>query len=206
MAEGYRLIKLAPFDGVYWEDLAKDDVRRKFTNGIDCILACREAIGPDAKLMIDCHWRFDEKTALDVLRALEPAKLWWAECLVSERAEYHAALHRVRRFAEERGVLLVGGERQVGVLGFEPIVRGRLLDVVMPDIKYAGGYGAMLEIARRTAQANIKLSPHNPTGPVCTLASLHVCAIAPNFLILERQSEVRLQRVGGTILWCICRE
>lgn len=124
-----------------------------------------------------------------MLRALEPAKLWWAECLVSERAEYHAALQRVRRFAEERGALLVGGERQVGVLGFEPIVRGRPLDVVMPDIKYAGGYGAMLEIARRTAQANIKFSPHNPTGPVCTLASLHVCAIAPNFLILERQSE-----------------
>jgi len=133
---------------VYREDFAQNEVRRKFANGIDCILACREAIGPDVMLMIDCHWRFDEKIALELLRALEPAKLWWAECLVSERAEHHAALQRVRRFAEERGMLLVGGERQVGVLGFEPIIRRRLLDVVMPDIKYAGGYAAMREIAQ----------------------------------------------------------
>lgn len=189
LAEGYRAIKLAPFDGVHWEDLGRSEVRKRLANGIDCVLACREAIGPDVRLMIDCHWRFDEKSTQDVMRELEPARLFWAECMVSERAEFHPALQRLRRFAEERGVLLAGGERQVGVWGFEPIAQGRLLDVVMPDVKYAGGYSGLLAIARRTAQAGIKFSPHNPTGPVCTLASLHVCALAANFLILERQTE-----------------
>ena len=69
---------------------------------------------------------------------------------------------------------------------------GKLLDVVMPDVKYAGGYAETLRIAERAAKAGIAYSPHNPTGPVCTFASLHLCALAPNFLILERQSETSI--------------
>ena len=187
--EGYRAVKLAPFDGVHWEDLEKKNVRKKLQNGIDCVLACRDAVGHDVKVMIDCHWRFDEKTSCHILRELESAHLFWAECLVSERADFYPSLQRVRRFAEERGVLLAGAERQVGAWGFEPIAKGKLLDVVMPDIKYAGGYSAMLRIAERVSRSDMLFSPHNPTGPVCTLGSLHVCALVPNFLILERQSE-----------------
>ncbi len=189
VAEGYRAIKLAPFDGVHWEDMSRPEIKRQLDNGIACTLACRAAIGPDIKLMIDCHWRFDEKTALHVLRELGSAKLFWAECLISERADFHPVMRKVREFAEQQGVLLAGAERQVGIWGFEPIAQGHLLDVIMPDIKYCGGYRPMLHIANRAAQAGIRFSPHNPTGPVCTLGSLHICSVVPNFLILERQSE-----------------
>src|SRR6185503_17444338 len=69
----------------------------------------------------------------------------------------------------------------------EAIAQGKLLHVVMPDLKYAGGYAETLRIAQRMHHAGIAYSPHNPTGPVGTFASLHLCALAPNFLILERQ-------------------
>ena len=59
----------------------------------------------------------------------------------------------------------------------------------MPDIKYTGGYGGMLAVANRAHECGVRFSPHNPTGPVCNMGSLHVCSLAPNFLILERQSE-----------------
>lgn len=188
-AQGYTAFKLAPFDGVYWADLGDAAVKQKYRHALDCIFAVRDAIGPDAGVLIDCHWRFDEASALQLLRDLAPAKLFWAECLTSERAEHHAVLDRVRRTAEDMGVLIAGGERQVGVLGFEALVRGKLLDVVMPDIKYTGGYTGMLAVANRAHEFGVRFSPHNPTGPVCNLGSLHVCALAPNFLILERQSE-----------------
>ena len=57
----------------------------------------------------------------------------------------------------------------------------------MPDIKYAGGFAEMLRIADLTAAGGISLAPHNPTGPVCNMASVHACALARNFLILEYQ-------------------
>lgn len=188
-AQGYTAFKLAPFDGVYWADLGDAEVKKKYQHALDCIFAVRDAVGPGAGVLIDCHWRFDEPSALQLLRDLAPAKLFWAECLTSERAEHHSVLDRVRRAAENMGVLIAGGERQIGALGFEPLLRSRLLDVVMPDIKYTGGYTGMLAVARRAHECGVKFSPHNPTGPVCNMASLHACALAPNFLILERQSE-----------------
>jgi galactonate dehydratase len=57
----------------------------------------------------------------------------------------------------------------------------------MPDVKYAGGYGEMLRIAARCAQRGVHFAPHNPTGPVCNVASMHICAVAPAFLVLEHQ-------------------
>jgi galactonate dehydratase len=33
----------------------------------------------------------------------------------------------------------------------------------------------------------VGFSPHNPTGPVCHAASLHVCAVAPALQRLEMQ-------------------
>lgn len=189
VADGYSAIKIAPFDGVHWSELSEPAIRQRFDNGIAAVHAVREAVGPDIDVMIDCHWRFDESSAKTLLTEVESAKLFWAECLVSERPEHHAELARVREFARSRGTRLCGGERQSGPLGFAPIVKGRLLDVIMPDIKYAGGFAGMLRIAEESHAAGIEFSPHNPTGPVCTLASLHACALAPNFLILERQKE-----------------
>ncbi len=189
VAQGYTALKLAPFDGVYWADLGDAEVKKKYRHALDCIFAVRDAVGPDAGVLIDCHWRFDEASALQLLRDLAPVKLFWAECLTSERAEHHAVMGKVRRAAEEMGVLVAGAERQVGVLGFEPLLRAKLLDVVMPDIKYTGGYTGMLGVAKRAHECGVKFSPHNPTGPVCNMGSLHACSLVPNFLILERQSE-----------------
>ena len=31
----------------------------------------------------------------------------------------------------------------------------------------------------------VAVAPHNPSGPVSTVASVHLCAAIPNFLILE---------------------
>jgi galactonate dehydratase len=188
-AQGYTAFKLAPFDGVYWADLGDADVKKKYQHALDCIFAVRDAVGPDAGVLIDCHWRFDEASALQLLRDLAPVKLFWLECPTSERAEQLPVLGRVRRAAEDMGVLVAGGERQVGALGFEPLLHEKRLDVVMPDIKYTGGYTGMLAVANRAHERGVKFSPHNPTGPVCHMGSLHACSLTPNFLILERQTE-----------------
>jgi galactonate dehydratase len=31
----------------------------------------------------------------------------------------------------------------------------------------------------------VPVAPHNPNGPICTIASIHACLTIPNFLILE---------------------
>jgi galactonate dehydratase len=187
IAQGYRAVKIAPFDGVVPIYLGSSASRALIDAGIARIHATREAIGADADLMVDCHWRFNEATAADVLRELESAKLFWFECPIGEGAENYAALARLRRIAQDSGTRLAGAEQGIGVGGFRPFVEGGLYDVVMPDVKYAGGYVEMLRIAEMCEKSGVAFSPHNPTGPVCTMASLHICAVAPAFLMLEHQ-------------------
>jgi galactonate dehydratase len=187
LAQGYLAVKIAPFDGVVPDALGTRESRALIDAGIARIHATRDAIGAHTVLMVDCHWRFDEKRAAAVLKELKSAKLFWFECPIGEEEANHAALKKLRRVAHRMETRLAGAEQGVGVDGFRPFVEGGLYDVVMPDVKYAGGYAEMLRIGEMCAKSGVDFSPHNPTGPVCTMASLHVCAVAPNFLLLEHQ-------------------
>ena len=71
VTQGYRRIKIAPFDGVCSDDFAADWAaqRARIDAGIARVFAIRDAIGPEIELMVDCHWRFDEPTALAVLES-----------------------------------------------------------------------------------------------------------------------------------------
>lgn len=183
---GFTALKIAPFDGVFRDNAAAEN-RRLVDAGVARVYAIREAVGPAVDIMVDCHWRFDERGAMDLARELAGARLFWLECPVSENADGFAALARVRDAVHDHGMQLAGAERQIGAAGFRPYIEDRLLDIVMPDVKYAGGYREMLAIAAMCEQSGVAFSPHNPTGPVCNLASMHLCALAPAFAILEHQ-------------------
>lgn len=187
VAAGYAAVKIAPFDGVYADHPDAAERKRLTQLGIDRVYAIREAVGPDIDIMVDCHWRFDESGALQLIRDLQAARLYWLECPTSENPDGFSSIQRIRDQACQHGMKLAGAERQVSVSGFKPFVEGRLLDIVMPDIKYAGGYSEMLNIAETCASGNVGFSPHNPSGPICNMASVHLCAIAPAFLVLEVQ-------------------
>jgi galactonate dehydratase len=186
-AQGFRAFKAAPFDGVTPATCASAEGRQRTHHGIDCLLALRDAIGPDARLMVDCHWRFDETRALDLLRSLAPARLHWFECPLPETPPYAPALQRVHRATRDQGVLLAAAETQVGCAGFQPLFDAGLYDVVMPDVKYCGGPWEMLRIAERAHAAGVQFSPHNPTGPLASLHSLNVAAVAPECDMIELQ-------------------
>ena len=138
-------------------------------------------------LMVDCHWRLDEAAALEVIRAVEPLRLYWLECPIPEIEDNLPALRRLRDDANTRGIRLAGLEHGIGIAGFAPYLSAGVYDVMMPDAKYVGGLAEMAQLAELFAQAGVAFSPHNPTGPVCHAASLHVCAAAGNLDRLEIQ-------------------
>ena len=188
-AQGYTGFKAAPFDGLTPALCATPAGRQRIDHGIDCMLALREALGPEARIMVDCHWRFDEPHALQTLRALEPARLHWFECPLAETRANWPAMRRLRAAAQAQGVLLAAAETQVGLASFQTLFDEGLYDVVMPDVKYCGGPWEMLQIAQRAADSGVQFSPHNPSGPVCTWHSLQVGLVAPECAMLEVQFE-----------------
>ncbi len=185
--QGYTAFKAAPFDGITPANCTTASSRQRIQHGIDCVAAMRDAIGPSARLMVDCHWRFDETRALEVLAALSKLGLHWFECPLPETPAHHAAMQRVHTAALDRGVMLAAAETQIGTAGFQPLLDAGLYDVVMPDIKYCGGPWEMLRIAERAQAAGVQFSPHNPTGPIASLHSLNVATVAPACDMIELQ-------------------
>lgn len=176
--QGFRAFKLAPFDGLSPALCGSAEGQRLVDAGLERLTAMRDAVGPDARVMADCHWRFSTEAALAVLPRLDALRLYWFECPITESVDGWADGRRIRRAARERGVLIAAAESQVGLRAFERLFENELYDVVMPDVKYCGGPLELLAIAAAAAAAGVQCSPHNPTGPICTLHSLHLSAAA----------------------------
>lgn len=187
VAAGYRAVKLAPFDGVIARDVARTPIDALTRAGLDRVFAVRDAVGATIDVMVDCHWRFDEPRARALLRDIASAKLYWIECMTTEHPDGHAAIGRLTALAHEHGMRTAGGEMIAGADAARVLCTPRLYDVLMPDIKYAGGFAGMFDIARVCAEHDVAFAPHNPTGPIAHVASIHACAVAPAALILEHQ-------------------
>lgn len=180
---GFDAVKIAPFDGV---QSGREDPAL-LAAAVARIAAVRAAIGPDMRLMVDCHWRLGESAAAEVLREIAPLKLYWLECPLPEHEANFPALRRLRSQANAIGVRLAGCEMMIGQAGFQPFLDAEVYDVIMPDVKYAGGLRELLRIGETAARIGVACSPHNPSGPIAHAHSLHLSAHLPHFPFLEFQ-------------------
>jgi galactonate dehydratase len=144
--------------------------------------AIREAVGPDVYLGMDCHWAFDVTSAIKLARTLEPYDLMWLEDPIP--AGNVKALAKVR---SEIGIPICAGEVLETRYAFREMLEEQAADVIMPDLARAGGILEMKKIAALADTYYVPVAPHNMMGPVATMASVHLCACIPNFLILEYQ-------------------
>lgn len=175
VADGFRAVKLAPWDNFM-------DSEAFVERGIECLFAVREAVGTGVDIMTDCHSFFTVARAKAVARRLERVGLrWYEEPVAPERT---AETLDIRRAIRQE---MAGGEFLFGVRGFAPLCRDKAVDVIMPDVKHCGGILEMTRIAAMAESFGVRVSPHNPTGPVATAASVQLCAGMKNFEILELQ-------------------
>lgn len=187
VGRGFDAIKIAPFDEVAPTMRVDAAGRAALDQGLNRIAAVRETIGPAVSLMVDCHWRFGEDMAWRLIDAVRPFALHWLECPVVETTAAIPLLAALRRRLNAAGVRLAGLEEFTGAEAFLAFAAGGAYDVMMPDMKYVGGVAEMARTAAELGALGVEVSPHNPTGPICHAASLHVCAALPGFTMLELQ-------------------
>lgn len=184
-AAGFTLFKIAPFDHLGEGDAEAD--RKAFADAITRIEAVREIVGP-GKLLVDCHWRLrDPAMASELARRAGELSLYWVECPYPETPDWFEALRRLRRETNERGVLLAGAEKATSLHNILTTLAARIYDVVMPDVKYCGGLRAFQHIAAVAAAQGTRVSPHNPSGPICHAATVHAAATLPGETLIETQ-------------------
>jgi galactonate dehydratase len=184
---GFRAVKVMPFDAMTPQTAHTAEALAELDKVVERLYAIRRAIGPEVSLMVDCHWRLNEALATAFLDAVADLGLHWLECPVPESAEWHPVIKRLRHRANRANILLAGAENIVGWSGALPFVEAGLYDVVMPDIKYCGGYAEFARIAEGAAHYGVSVSPHNPSGPVAHAHTVHLCAALDLRLAVEQQ-------------------
>ncbi|MCP5433160.1 MAG: hypothetical protein H6923_07810 [Alphaproteobacteria bacterium] len=182
----FHAVKIAPLDDVK-PAMNLAEARPLVDAAVARAGAVRDTLGPDRRLLVDCHWRLNPATAAYFLDAMTPLKPFWIECPYAEDADHYADIKAFRKAANGRGIYTAGCELLRAQEGFQPFIDGELYDVLMPDVKHAGGLGTMLKMAEVGAKRGIYLSPHNPTGPISHAHSVQLSAALPEFLILEMQ-------------------
>jgi galactonate dehydratase len=143
--------------------------------------AVRRAVGDDVDLMLDNHGQLAPGDAIELGRALAPFGLLFFEEPVPP--DVPDALAKVA--AAHLPIHLATGERLFTKWDYWPVLTAGLIDVAQPDICHAGGISELRKIAALAEACYVKVAPHNPNGPVATMASVHLAAAIPNFLILE---------------------
>ncbi len=149
----------------------------------DQIAAAREAVGPNVDICVDMHGRYDAPTAQAVAKLLEPLKLMWLEePIPAENVEAYKLI------TESTSTPICAGENHYLAHGFRRLLEIGAVDIIMPDLQKAGGLGEGQRIANLANLYYVPFAPHMVASFLGAMASAHVCASVPNFLILEWQS------------------
>ncbi len=143
----------------------------------------REIVGPERDLMVDLHgppW-MTLKDAIIICRELESYKLLFVEEPVAPED-----LEGLRRVGDSVAVPLAAGERRSLIWGIKPLIDGRIVDVIQPDMGRTG-ISQMMKLAHMAEANFITVAPHaGSLGPVAEYAAVHVLAAISNALMLER--------------------
>jgi galactonate dehydratase len=148
----------------------------------DQMAAARQAVGDNIDICADMHGRYDAPTGERVAKVLEPLKLMWLEePIPAENADAY------KKIADSTSTPICAGENHYLALGFRPLLEKGAVDIIMPDLQKAGGLGEGQRIANLANLYYVPFAPHMVASFLGAMASAHVCASVPNFMILEWQ-------------------
>lgn len=148
----------------------------------DQMAAAREAVGPNIDICADMHGRYDAITGQQVAKIMEPLKLMWLEePIPAENPEAYKII------ADSTSTPICAGENHYLAYGFRRLLEMGAVDIIMPDLQKCGGLGESQRIANLANLYYVPFAPHMVASYLGAMASCHVCASVPNFMILEWQ-------------------
>lgn len=147
---------------------------------VELVEMVTRAAGPNIDVAADVHTRLDVTSAIRLARDLEQFHLLWLEEPVPP--ENIAAMREVKRATSTP---ICTGENLYLRHGFRDLIEQQAVDIIMPDIPKCGGLSECRKIANMAEIYYMPFAPHNVSSPIGTMASAHVCASVPNFLVLE---------------------
>jgi len=179
--EGFTTFKIEPLQALPGERVGPEVTTTQLAKMARGFANVREAVGDSIDIAVHCHNQYDVPSAIAVSRATEAIHPEWIEDPLNH-IEYCEAWRAVKQGT--RTPVLTGEKVQM-VKEFKPFIDNMAVDIIHPDISFAGGFSGCRRIADYAQLNRVPMALHNVGSLVRTYASVHLAASIPNFYRCE---------------------
>ena len=140
----------------------------------------REAVGSEPVIGMEYHHRLSVAEAASFCQRLPRGALDFLEEPI--RDECPEAYESLRTMVD---IPFAIGEEFSSKWAFQPYLERGLANFARVDVCNVGGLTEAVKVAAMAETHYIDLMPHNPLGPICTAATIHLAAAVTNFAWME---------------------
>lgn len=141
---------------------------------------CREALDPSIDIIVHCHNEYDLPSAIGIAKAVESIKPMWLEDPLPV-----LYTDSWKSFKESVDVPILTGEKLELPREFLPFLENGIVDLMQPDIIFAGGFTGSWRIAELCDMFYVPVTAHNIGSVVQIAATSHFGASVRNFMMSE---------------------
>jgi L-alanine-DL-glutamate epimerase-like enolase superfamily enzyme len=128
---------------------------------IQLVKTLRDAVGYDVDIMLDCWMSWGVNYTIKMAKKLEKYEpTWIEEPVMGDKIDEMAEITR------NVNIPVSGAEHEYTRWGFDQIIKKRALDIIQPDIAWAGGISETTKICTLASTAGIPLVPHSGNAPL----------------------------------------
>jgi galactonate dehydratase len=178
--EGFSAMKIWPFDSFALQTGGQYISSADIKKGLEPFEKIRKAVGDRIEVMCEFHSLWNTTTALAIARELKDYNIFWSEDPI--KMDSVGALADYRRHA---GIPVCGSETLATRSAFRDLLAADAVDYVMLDLSWCGGISEAKKIATMAEAYQKPIAPHDCTGPVVLMASLHLGLSSPNAIFQE---------------------
>jgi galactonate dehydratase len=156
------------------------ETHAKISRAVKGMQILRENLGPDIDIAVDFHAKTSPSVASVIVKEVEPLNLLFVEepC----PPENVSAMAKI---AQRSTTPIATGERLIASYGCRELIERHVVDILQTDINHVGGITGLWKVAATAGISGISMAPHACEGPIGGLATLHVDASIPNFVVQE---------------------
>lgn len=147
---------------------------------LERVTAVRSAIGSSTKLIVDANGAWDAQTALKMGRHFDDLDVFaFEEPVSTDNLEGSA------RLASALDLNVAGYESEQLAFNFKRLIDAEAVDIVQPDLTWAGGITESRRIAALAHAAHRGVMVHCFSSAITLAASTHFMCAIPNAMLLE---------------------
>ncbi|HQE93770.1 MAG TPA: mandelate racemase/muconate lactonizing enzyme family protein [Anaerolineae bacterium] len=179
LSQGWNVIRMgaAPGEG---NDPRLFEPRESIGPTAEWFIKVRDSVGKGPVLGIDYHHRLSVAEAASFCQRMPSGTLDFIEEPI--RDESPEAYEALRKMVD---IPFAIGEEFASKWQFLPYIERGITNFARVDVCNVGGLTEAKKVAGWAEAHYIDLMPHNPLGPVCTAATVHLAAAVTNFAWLE---------------------